>query len=298
MSSRSQWCRPPWNIFKDSKTWSGWQKPSQRETCIRPIKHCSLSGFICLSTRKTGPSTLKAADVFLRRRLSHSPSTLRISSTLKLQMDLWWRNANARLSNASDARCITSFASGMMRRCATWRNNVMEVTTVATNGLRRTVASTSSGRIVVIAIVVTPTTKATRSGMTRFPLSTMTRCSSHAQCMGLRASTPLRSATRTQGTRIINFKTRSVPMKRIIMMRATWAKTISHAPALMHQPQVRIRCQLQVGAKVTKMRTIIFMFPKRMKAGSHVPCKSNYPRQHSKSQMGQKEKKGENLLPF
>jgi hypothetical protein len=31
----------------------------------------------------------------------------------------WRRNANARSSNASDARCVTSFASGMMRRCAT-----------------------------------------------------------------------------------------------------------------------------------------------------------------------------------
>jgi hypothetical protein len=37
---------------------------------------------------------------------------------------------------------------------------------------------------------------------------------------------------------------------------------------------------------------------KRMKAGSHVPCKSNYPRQQSKSQMGQKEKKGEKSPTF
>jgi hypothetical protein len=95
------------------------------------------------------------------------------------------------------------------------------VTVVTTNSLISTIAATSSGRIVATAIVVTPTTNAARSGMTKLPLIAATRLSSHAQCMGLRASTPLRSATRTQGTTTVNFKTRSAPMKRIITMRAT-----------------------------------------------------------------------------
>ena len=49
---------------------------------------------------------------------SHSLSTMRTSSTLKLQMDHWQRNANARSSNASDATCVMSFARGTMRRSA------------------------------------------------------------------------------------------------------------------------------------------------------------------------------------
>ncbi len=298
MSSRSWWCRPPWNIFEDSKRWSGWQKPSQWETCIHPIKRCSLSGSICLSTRKTGPSTLKAADVFLRRRSSHSSSTSRTFSTLKLQIDPWQRSANARSSNASDARCVMSFASGMMRRCAMWWNNVTEVTTVATNGLRSTVAPTSSGRITVIAIVVTHTTSATRNRMTRFLLSATTRRSSHAWCMGLRVNTPLRNVTRIQGMQNVNPMTGSVRMKRITMTRATRAKTMSHATALTHQPQVRIRRQLQVGAKNMKMRITIFKLPKEWRqvamclTSMTIHVSSVSPRRVTKK------RKEKNLLPF
>jgi hypothetical protein len=138
----------------------------------------------------------------------------------------------------------------------------MEVTTVATDSLKGTIAPTSSGRIAVIAIVVTLTTSATRNRMTRFLLSTITRGSSHAWCTVLRVNTPLRSVTRIQGTQSVNLRTRSVFMKRITMTCATRAKTMSHAPALTHQPQVRIRHQLQVGAKKTKMRTTIFKLPK------------------------------------
>ncbi len=141
----------------------------------------------------------------------------------------WWRNANARSSNAWDTICVTSFAKGTMRRSAWWRNGIMEVTVITTNGLISTLAATSSGRIAATGIVVTPTTNATRSRMTRLPLIAATRSSSHAQCMGLRASTPLRSATRTQGTTNIKFKTRSAPMKCIIMTHATQATMMNCA---------------------------------------------------------------------
>ncbi len=236
-SSKNRWCRPPWNIYESSKKRSKWQKLSQRETCIRTIKHYSLSSSTCLSTRKTGPSTWKAVDILLKRRLSHSLSTMRTSSTLKLQMDHWWRSADIRSSNASDVTCLMSFARGMMKRYATWQNNITEVTTVTTDGLKGTIAPTSSGRIAVIAIIVTHTTSATRNRMTRFLLSTTTRRSSHAQCMGLRVNTPLRIVTRIQGMQNVNPMTGSICMKRITMTRATRAKMMSHAPALVHQPQ-------------------------------------------------------------
>ncbi len=197
----------------------------------------------------------------------------------------WWRNANARSSNAWDARCLTSFAKGTMRRFTRWWNDITEVTVITTNGLISTVAATSSGRIMANTIVVTPTTNATRSGMTRLPLIAATRHSSHVQCMGLRASTPLRSATITQGMTNANFKTRSAPMKCIITTRTTQATMMNRTLARIHWSQVRIRCQLQARARrITKIRTIIFMFLKKMKAGPHVPCKSDHQRQRSKFQ--------------
>ncbi len=176
----------------------------------------------------------------------------------------WWRNANTRSSNAWDARCVMSFAKGTMRRSARWWNDVTEVTIITTNGLISTVVATSSGRIAATAIVVTPMTNVTRSGMTRLPLIAATRHSSYAQCMGLRASTPPRSATRTQGMTNINFKTRSAPMKCIITTCATQATMMNHTLAWIHRSQVRIRRQLQARARrITKMRTIIFMFQKK-----------------------------------
>jgi hypothetical protein len=62
--------------------------------------------------------------------------------------------------------------------------------------------------------------------------------------------------------RNVNHMTGSIHMKRITMTHATQVKMMSHAPALTHQPQVRIQHQLQVGAKNTKMRITIFKLPK------------------------------------
>ncbi len=95
------------------------------------------------------------------------------------------------------------------------------MTTVATDGLKGTNVPTSSGRIAIIAIVVTLTTSATRNRMTRFLLSVTKRCSSHAWYTGLRVHTPLRSVARFQVMGNVNPMTGSIRMKRITMMRAT-----------------------------------------------------------------------------
>ncbi len=84
----------------------------------------------------------------------------------------------------------------------------MEVMIVTAGKTASTTATTTSGRIAVTAVVVTITTNVTRNERTRLPLIVVTRCSSHAQCTGQRASTPLRSATRNQKTTKVNFKTK------------------------------------------------------------------------------------------
>ncbi len=122
----------------------------------------------------------------------------------------WQRNVNVRLSNAWDTRCVTNFASGMMRRSAMWQNNITEVT-IATAGkaTSTTATTTTSGRIAMTVVVVTTTTNAKRNGRTRLLLIAATRDSSHAWCTGQRASTPLRSATRISRTINVNFKTKT-----------------------------------------------------------------------------------------
>ncbi len=176
-------------------------------------------------------------------------------------MVLWQRNANARLNNAWDARCVTSYVKGMMKRPDGWRNNVTKVTAVTTNGLSSIGVTTSSGRIASTTIVVTPMT---RSKTTKFPMIAVRRRSSHAQCMGPRASTPQRSATRTQKTRKVKFKTGNVPMKCTTMTRDTPAKMMSHTQAWIHQSQVKIQRQNQARARrTTKRRIIISMFQRR-----------------------------------
>jgi hypothetical protein len=227
-----------------------------------PNQALQLEWFYMSFNQEDRAKYVESSRRLIERRSSHLLSTSRTSTILKLQMDLCIRSANARSSNASDAICVMSFARGLMRRSTMRQNNVTGVTTVATDSLKGSSAPTSSGRIAVIAIVVTLTTSATRNRMTRFLLSATKRHSSHAQYTGLRVNTPLRSVTRIQGMQNFNPMTGSVCMKPITMRRATRAKTMSHAPALTHQPQVRIQRQLQVEAKNTKMRITIFKLPK------------------------------------
>ncbi len=192
-----------------------------------------------------------------------------------------------------------SFAKGTIRRSARWQNNVTEVTVVTTNSLMSTVTATSSGRIAATAIVVTPTTNATGSGMTRLPLIAVTRRSSHAQCMGLRASTPLRSATSTQGMTNVNFKAKSAPMKCIITTHATQATMMNRDLAQIHRSHMRILRQFQARARrLTKMRTIIFMFLKKWRQVAMCLASLTINDRGASSSQVKKVKKEKHLPPF
>ena len=52
------------------------------------------------------------------------------------------------------------------------------------------------------------------------------------------------------------------------------------------------------GSKEHEDKNYHIQASKRMKASSHVPCKSDYPRQQSDTQTGHKEKKGEKSPTF
>jgi hypothetical protein len=67
----------------------------------------------------------------------------------------------------------------------------------------------------------------------------------------------------------------------------------SDAPAPSEDP-----ASASSGSKNHKDENYHLHVSKRMKAGSHVPRRSNYPRQQSNSQTGQKEKKGEKSPTF
>ncbi len=71
------------------------------------------------------------------------------------------------------------------------------------------------------------------------------------------------------------------------------SRSSSDAPAPSKDP-----ASASSGSKSHKDENYHLHVSKRMKAGSHVPCKSNYPHQQSEPQMGQKEKKGEKSPTF
>ncbi len=141
----------------------------------------------------------------------------------------WQRSTSVRLSNAWDTRCITNCASGSMRRSAVWRNDVTEVTIATVGKATSTIARTRSGRIAATAVVVTATTNEKRKGRT-VPLPTLaTRRSSHSWCMGRRASTPPRIATKTPRIINVKFKTKK-PIQGASQQRALykWGWQVAH----------------------------------------------------------------------
>jgi hypothetical protein len=92
---------------------------------------------------------------------------------------------------------------------------------------------------------------------------------------------------------------KNVNTRRITMMRATQVTITSCALALIHRSQVRTQHQpLGRAKKPTRMRIIIFILIKKMKAGSHVPHKSDHQQHRTKSQLSQKGKKGETSPTF
>jgi hypothetical protein len=106
--------------------------------------------------------------------------------------------------------CHEHCASGLMRRSAMWRNNVTEVMIVTAAMAISAIAMTTSGRIVVTAVIVITRTNTKRNRRTEHLLIAVIRHSSHAWCMGWRASTCWRSATRTPRTTNVKFKTKTL----------------------------------------------------------------------------------------
>ncbi len=70
----------------------------------------------------------------------------------------WQRNANVRSSNTWDTKCITNYTSGSMRRSAAWQNDLTEVTISTADKATSTIATTTSGRIAMTAVIAITTT--------------------------------------------------------------------------------------------------------------------------------------------
>ncbi len=140
----------------------------------------------------------------------------------------------------------------------------MEVMIATAGKATSIIPTTTSGRIAMTAVVVTTTTNAKGNGKIRLLLIAVTRRSSHAWCMGRRASTPPRSATRIPRMINVKFKTKNVNARRITMTHATQVTMMSCTLALIHRSQVRIQRQpLARAKKPTRMRSIIFMLIKK-----------------------------------
>jgi hypothetical protein len=142
-------------------------------------------------------------------------------------------------------------------------------------------------------VIMTTTTKATRDGKTKPLLIAATRRSCHAWCMGRRASTPPRSATRTPRTANINLKTK----KRHYNAHHNNAHYTSdddesHLSTDTLVPSEDPASASSKSEKTHEDENHHLHVAKKMKAGSHVPCKSDHWQQRTKS-LSQKGKKGE-----
>jgi hypothetical protein len=100
--------------------------------------------------------------------------------------------------------------------------------------------------------------------------------------------------TRTPRLTNVNFKTKNAITKCITTTRATQVMMTSRALAPIHRSQVRTWHQPRARSKKThKDANYHLHVAKTMKAGSHVPRKSEHRQQRTKSQLSQKGKKGE-----
>jgi hypothetical protein len=172
--------------------------------------------------------------------------------------------------------------------------------TIATAGeATSTITTTTSGRIAMTAVIVITATNAKRNRRTGPLLIAATRHSCHARCTGQRASTPPRSATKTPRTTNIKIKTKNLNTRCITTTCAVQVTTTSCAVGPIHWSQMRTQRQSPVRAKKPMwMRIIIFILIKKMKAGGHVPCKSDHQQHGAKAQSSQKGKKGETPPTF
>ncbi len=83
------------------------------------------------------------------------------------------------------------------------------------------------------------------------------------------------------------------------MTHAIQVMTTSRAVAPIHRSQVRTWRQPPARTKKPmRMRIILFILIKKMKAGGHVPHKFNHQQHGAKAQLSQKGKKGETPPTF
>ncbi len=132
-------------------------------------------------------------------------------------------------------------------------------------------------RTTMTTVIMTTTTKATRDGKTKPLLIAATRRSCHAWCMGRRASTPPRSATRTPRTANINLKTK----KRHYNAHHNNAHYTSdddesHLSTDTLVPSEDPASASSKSEKTHEDENHHLHVAKKMKAGSHVPCKSDH----------------------
>jgi hypothetical protein len=146
--------------------------------------------------------------------------------------------------------------------------------TVATVGkARRIIITITSGRIATIAITVTTTTSTRRNRRTRLLLIAAIRHSSYALRTDQRAITPSKSATR-----IPKFKTSDDDELRASVDMPVPSEDLASA---------------STKGKNNEDENYHLNVDKKLKSGSHVPCKSDHQQHRSKSKMSQKGKKGE-----
>ncbi len=129
--------------------------------------------------------------------------------------------------------------------------------------------------------------------------NTATRCSRHAWCTGRRASTPPRSATKTPRTTNIKFKTKKHQYK----AHHNNAHYTSDYEELRISTNTPVPSEDPVSASSESKKThedenYHLYIDKKMKACSHVPCKSDHPQHRAKAQSSQKGKKGESPSTF
>jgi hypothetical protein len=190
----------------------------------------------------------------------------------------------------SDATCFMSFARGLMRRFTMRQSNVTRVITITTDGLRETSTPTSSGRIALIAIVVTHTTSATRNRTTKFLLSAnkaFKPCSIH----GPKSKHTSEECHKNPRNMKRQFYDRKRPHEvhrndPCYTSKEDESRSSNDAPAPSEDP-----VSASSGSEEHEDEIYHLKASKKMKASGHVPCKSDCPRQKNASQKGHKEEK-------
>ncbi len=181
-------------------------------------------------------------------------------------------------------RWVMSSVSDTTRRSAVSRNNVKGVMVTTIAEASSVTTTTTSGRIAITAVIVATITNAKRNRRTWLLLIAATRHSSHA----LRTSTPPRSATRIPRTR-----TSVKPMKKTSIRGAPQQCALhKHDNELHASINTPVPSEDPASAssktKTHEDENYHLHVNKKLKTGSHVPCKSDHRQHRGKSQLSQK----------